>query len=269
MLCADSQMRQWYPIICAWTADYFENIHLHSIKQPHCPVCEAPKSSFGEGNSSSWQLRDYRLYFQKMIHVTQGDETGRQKARQYLEDRAVGTSEGVFWDIKYISPMTIIVLNILHTIYLSMLKNLKDWVTSFLEHHSRIDNFNQLCAMMPLYRGFARFNKPYSEIMQWSSKEMKVLGRVIVPVFAETLLNTSASETIPFTEALLCIKNLVYFHLRAQYQYHTEVTIEYIENYLEQFHRDKDVLNRFRTSKSTKKILEALKKQLTLDKQEE
>jgi len=55
MLCADGRMRQCYPVICAWTADYFANIHLHSIKQPHCPVCEAPKSLFGEGNSSSWQ----------------------------------------------------------------------------------------------------------------------------------------------------------------------------------------------------------------------
>ena len=61
MLCADGRMWQCYPVICAWTADYFENIHLHSITQPHCPVCEAPKSSLGEGNSSSWQLRDYRL----------------------------------------------------------------------------------------------------------------------------------------------------------------------------------------------------------------
>jgi hypothetical protein len=65
MLCVDGRMRQCYPVICAWTADYCENINLHSIKQPHCAVCEAPKSSFGEGNSSSWQLRDYRLYFQK------------------------------------------------------------------------------------------------------------------------------------------------------------------------------------------------------------
>jgi len=53
MLCADGGMRQCYPVICAWTADYFENIDLHSIKQPYCPVCEALKSSFGEGNSSS------------------------------------------------------------------------------------------------------------------------------------------------------------------------------------------------------------------------
>jgi len=261
MLCADGRMRQCYPVICPLTADYFENIHLHSIKQPHCPVCEAPKSS--------WQLRDFRQYFQKMILATQGDEIDRREARHYLADRAVRTSEGVFWNMKCISPTTIIIPDILHTIYRSMLKHLIDWGTSFLEQHSRIDKFNQLWAMMPPHPGIARFNKPYSQVTQWSGKEMNTLGRVIVPVFAATLLNTSASQRIPFTEALLCVKNLVYFHLMAQYQYHTEATIEYMENYLEEFHCHKDVFCRFRASKSTKKVSEALKKQLTLDKQEE
>jgi hypothetical protein len=203
MLCADGRMRQCYPVICAWTADYFENIHLHSIKQPHCPVCEAPKSSFGEGNSSSWQLRDYRLYLQKMILTTPGDETERCEARQYLEDRAVGTSEGIFWNMKCISPTTIIIPDIFHTIYLGMLNHMMDWVTCFLKQHSRIDKFNQLWAMMPPYPGFAQFNKPYSHVMQWSGNEMKAHRRVIVPVFVATVLNASASQRIRLTEALL------------------------------------------------------------------
>jgi hypothetical protein len=29
MLCAHGRMRQCYPVICAWPADYFENMHLH------------------------------------------------------------------------------------------------------------------------------------------------------------------------------------------------------------------------------------------------
>jgi len=87
--------------------------------------------------------------------------------------------------------------------------------------------------------------------------------------FCGTLLNPLASERIPFTEALLCIKNEVYFHLMAQYWYHTEVMIEYMENYLEAFHRHNNVFSQFCTSKSTKKVLEALKKQLTLDEQED
>jgi len=122
---------------------------------------------------------------------------------------------------------------------------------------------------MPPYCGFARFNKPYSQVTQWSGKEMNALGRVMVPVSAATLPNPSESQKIPFTEALLCVKNLVYFNLKAQYRYHTEATIEYMENYLEEFHRNKDVFSHLRASKSTKKVSEALKKQLTLDNQEE
>jgi len=86
MLCADSQMGQRYPFICAWTAAYFKQIPMHLIKQPHCPVCEAPKLSFGEGNSFLWQLRGYWLYFQKIILATQGDKTERREAIQYLSN---------------------------------------------------------------------------------------------------------------------------------------------------------------------------------------
>jgi len=98
---------------------------------------------------------------------------------------------------------------------------------------------------------------------------MKALRGVIVSVFAATLLNLSASQRIPFTEALLCVKNLVYFHLMTQYQYHTEATMEYMEKYLEEIHHHKDVFSRFCASESTKKVSEALKKQLTLDKQDD
>jgi len=186
-----------------------------------------------------------------MILPTQGDETERREARQYPDNRAVETSDGVFWKMKCISPTTIIVPDILPIVYLRSLKHLKDWVTSFLEQHSRIDRLNQLWAMMPPYPGFARINKPYSPVTQWTGKEMNALWRVVVPVLAVTLLNPSASERIPFTEAVLCVNNLVYFHLTAQYRYHTEATIEYMENYLEEFHHQKDVFSRFCVSKST------------------
>jgi hypothetical protein len=168
--------------------------------------------------------------------------------------------------MKCISLTTIIVPNILHTIYPGMLKHLMDWVMSFLEQHSRIHKFNQLWAMMPPYPGFTRFNMAYSQVTQFSGQEMKALGRVIVPVFVVTLLNPSASQRIPFTEPLLCVKNLVYFHLMAQYWYHTDATIEYMENYPESFHRQKDIFSRFHASKFTKKVSEALKEQLALDK---
>jgi len=90
MLCADGRMWQCYPVICEWTVDYFEIIHLHSIKRPHCPVREAQKSTFGEGNSLSWQLRDYQLFFQMMILATQGDERGRKTGSRTISGRSGG-----------------------------------------------------------------------------------------------------------------------------------------------------------------------------------
>ena len=75
----------------------------------------------------SWQLRGHWLYFQKMTLGTKGDEMERREARQYLQDQAIGTSDCVIWDMKCIFPMTIIVPNILPTVYLSVLKHLKDW----------------------------------------------------------------------------------------------------------------------------------------------
>jgi len=97
---------------------------------------------------------------------------------------------------------------------------------------------------------------------------MKELGRVIILVFMETLLNPSARQSIPIRQDLLHIKNLVYFHLMAQYGYHTKATIVYMENDVEEFHHHIDVFSWFRASKSTKKVLDAFKTQLTLDKLE-
>jgi len=68
---------------------------------------------------------------------------------------------------------------------------------------------------------------------------------------------------------MLCVRNFVSFPLMAQCRYHTKATIEYLDNYREELLCHKDVFSRFRASKCTKTVSEALKKQLTLDKQEE
>jgi len=133
-------------------------------------------------------------------------------------------------------------------LYLGMLKHLLDWITFFLKQHSRIAKFNQLWVTWPPYSGFTRFNTLYSQVTWWGGKQMNALGRVIVPVFAATHFNPSAIQRIPLTEPLFCIKNCVYFHLMAQYKYHTNATIKYMKNYVEQCHRQKDAFSQFRFS---------------------
>jgi len=90
-----------------------------------------------------------------MILATSAEKLWRSNATKYLDDRSVGTSEGIFWNTKCISLMTIILATILHTIYLDLIIHLMDWVTSYLEHHSRMDKFNLLWAMLLPYPSFA------------------------------------------------------------------------------------------------------------------
>lgn len=127
--------------------------------------------------------------------------------------------------MKYLSPMTMILPSALHTIYLGWVEHLIHWVTSFLEQHSSNDKYNLLLVMIPSYPGFARFTKPYSQVTQCSRKKRKALWRIIIPVFPATQFNRFASQWIHFTEALLCIENLLFFHLMAQYRYHSEAII--------------------------------------------
>jgi len=210
-------MQQWNPVICAWMADFFENIHLHSIKQPHSSPCKALKSSFGEGNSSLRQAKDYWLYYWMIILTSEGDEIERWKTRQYQEDWAVAILEGIFWIMKCISQATIMVPDTVHTVYHCIIKHLMDWIMCLLQHHSRIDKFNQHWVMIPPYPGFARLSKPYSQGTQWSGKEMKAHGCVIVPVLVANLSNPLVRQRNPFTEALFWVKNVVRFHHMVQY----------------------------------------------------
>jgi hypothetical protein len=98
-----------------------------------------------------------------------------------------------------------------------MLEHKMEWATSFLEQHSKIDKFNQVREIMPPYPGFARFNKQHSQVKKWSGKEMEGHVRMIVHVVPATHLNSSASQWIHFTEALLWVKDLLYIHLITQY----------------------------------------------------
>jgi hypothetical protein len=57
------------------------------------------------------------LYIHILILTTQAHETQRQEATYNLQDLSVRITEGVFWDMKCISRTTIILPELLHTIY--------------------------------------------------------------------------------------------------------------------------------------------------------
>jgi len=80
---------------------------------------------------------------------------------------------------------------------------------------------------------------------------MRNLRGCILGVLAVALRQPGGAQAIPFKHALRCVRALVDFNMMAQYRSHTPDTIVYMEAYLDQLHRMKDIFLEFRVTKRT------------------
>jgi hypothetical protein len=143
--------------------------------------------------------------------------------------------------------------DILHNIYLGMLKYMMEWIQAFLKKHNRLKEFDKAWASIVPYPGLAVLNKAYCTTTQWQGKEMRNLGRVVIVALESALRNPKVPVRGDFAKALECVRGLIDFHLMAQYGSHTTSTLNYMESYLKDFHKYKNVFLEFWAYKRTVK----------------
>jgi len=93
---------------------------------------------------------------------------------------------------------------------------------------------------------------------------MRNLGRCILGFLAVALRQPGGAQVIPFKRALGCVRALVDFNMMAQYRSHTCDTIAYMEDYLDQFHKLKDIFLEFRVTKHTQDKVDKQRKEIRL-----
>jgi hypothetical protein len=252
-------------------ADYIEHTDLHSIKSSTCHICETPVTDVGQPGAVLGKCRDYEEYYRLLCICTNdymsndefgedGREEWRWGAETSLLESGVHLEEGVLWALGCVGLRTLIVLDMLHTIYLGLLKHVMEWVIPFLTQNEWIDKFNRLWREMPPYPGFEPFHKSYTSTQQWQGKEMRRVGRVLLPIFVGALHNPSRLQKERFDKAISCVKAFVNFHPMTQYQSHTEETIGYMKEYFDKSLCSKDVFARYRLSNSGKKTADEYRK---------
>jgi len=163
----------------------------------------------------------------------------------------LGIGQNIFHGLDRVSASDLYKPDILHTIYLALFKHIRDWIEAFLQKHGRLQAFDEVWKALPPYRGFLVPKKAYREVTQWQGKEMRNLGRCILGVLAVALRQPGGGQAIPFKRAHRCVRALVDFNMMAQYRSHTPDTIAYREDYLDRFHRMKDIFLEFRVTKRT------------------
>lgn len=255
--CADGKRRRCFPVLAAWIADHEEHMTLHNLARNSCPKCEVPPEQLGQ--LGTYPVRDHMAY-QEVIsrHELYGDTA----PIEVLASIGLKALYNGLWNLPRISLNQLQKPDLLHNVYLGLLKNLLDGVTAFFKQHQRLTAFDQAWRTMPPYPGFTQPRKAFREVTQWQGKEMRNFGRIILVASAVALSSPSAPQREVFAEALKCVRSLVDFHLIAQYRSHTAETLKYLDAYLKDFHAHKGVFLHFRESKTTKKKVTAVDKKL-------
>jgi len=113
-----------------------------------------------------------------------------------------------------------------------------------------------------MYPGFLVAKKAYRKVTQWQGKEMRNLGHCTLGVLVMALRQPGGAQVIPFKCARGCLRALVDFNMMAEYRSHTSDTIAYMEDYLDQFHKLKDIFLEFRVTKRTQDKVDKQRKEI-------
>jgi len=157
----------------------------------------------------------------------------------------LGISQNIFHRLNRVSASDLFHPDILHTIYLGLFRHMMDSIEAFPKKHGRLQAFHEVWKALPPYPGFLVPKNAYPEVTQCQGKEMRNLRLCMLGVLAVALRQGGGAQAIPFKRALRCVRALLDFNMMAQYRSHTPDTIAYMEEYLDKFHRMKDIFLEF------------------------
>ena len=244
-----------------------EIVPLHGVKSNSWPKCKVLPWELG--NYAKYSARDYTEYEyrdrQNGLLSPRSDSDNADNAdnaAEMFDTLRINIGPGVFHGFYRVSAPDLQVPDLLHTIYLRLVKHMMDWIQGFLKKHGRLQAFDNAWKTLPPYPGFFLPKRAYREVTQWQGKEMRNLGRCLSGVLALVLRQQDSTPVIPFKRALECVRAHVDFNMIAQYRSHTDETMVYMEDYLGRFHQMKDSFLEFRVSKRTQAKIDEKQKEL-------
>lgn len=207
--CADGKKRRFQPSLAAWLADYPEQRSYLGLSDRRCLWCEVKPNQlerlpedYGkrmtDPDGRLFELpakelappRDYAEYERRWLSHS-ADELKELKAEGViLEENPLWGLHGPLVDVP--KP------DILHTIYLGLMKDVLKWVDSTLESLGLQDVFNTIWANVPGYHDIPKPTKTHREVSVWQGKEIRHMARYLLAVISATVqAETDVDLTAP------------------------------------------------------------------------
>jgi len=178
MPCPDGRTRRCWPILAAWLADHAEHCNLHNTKYNLCPKCEITWKDLGSyvdlgsyiGCPESKYHRAQNEYEDKMDRYEclkgRQNPTGHQRREistieAWFDERGLRPLRNPFWRLPHVEAADLHKLDMLHVVYLGILKHLMEWIHPFLQEFRRLEAFDGSWEHMPPYPAFTCPRRAY------------------------------------------------------------------------------------------------------------
>jgi hypothetical protein len=226
MVCADSWIRQIWPIFAAYVADYPEQCLVGCCMENRCPICTVdPKE---RGNHIPQALRTVRetLFFLRRMQLGDSDT-----AFKTLGLRAVYQP---FWaNLPHSNIFQGFTPDLLHQLHKGVFKDhLVKWCTKIIGK----EEVDSLFRSMPSHPGLRHFKNGISHVSQWTGREHKEMEKVFLGIQVASRGGSSNQRMI------IAVRSLVDFAYYASLHSHTTQTLAGLRKALDDFHANKDVL---------------------------
>ena len=222
MVCADGCIRRVFPILAAYIGDHPEQCLVACCAENRCPKCLVHANQ--RGTNTQFTLRNQQRTKQT-LHA--------QAAAQYPPEFIAEGLRPVFspfWaDLPHTDIFICIASDILHQLHQGLFKDhLKKWCGAIVDS---VD-FDARFRAMPIFPGVRHFKDGISKIKQWTGPDHKQLQRVYIG----GLVGMATERRV-----LHAACSLIDFIYLAQYQSHTDETLNGLKQALDNFHGAKDV----------------------------
>ncbi|KAI0713721.1 hypothetical protein C8Q76DRAFT_768689 [Earliella scabrosa] len=224
MVCADGHIRLVFPILASYIADHPEQCLVACCRENRCPRCVVPREERGD-------LDEYPLHSQAAtVDILRRTDEG-DTLDKYVDQGLCPVFHPFWADLPHTDIFACITPDILHQIHKGVVK---DYLIKWAQKLVGKDTLDARFAMLCQSHGLRHFGKGISHITQWTGTEAKEIEKVLLGL----LVAQTDTDVIRATRALL---DFVYY---AQYQVHSETTLQCMIDALTDFHQYKDIFKR-------------------------
>ncbi|KAJ8075193.1 hypothetical protein PM082_019521 [Marasmius tenuissimus] len=225
MLCSGGRVREVYPILAAYVADFPEQCLVAGCQERRCPKCLARGDQLGELLNSV--LRDPSATIDALKDARKGK---RERADEWGLRHITP-----FWkDLPLCNIFHCFTPDILHQLHKGVFKDhLVKWSIESLPHSSHAASKSEVDVRfqsMPRHSDLRHFKKGISLITQWTGNEYKNMEKVFLGVLSGT-----ASRDV-----IICVRAALDFIYYAQLDIHTQHSLKKMDEALRTFHNHKD-----------------------------